>query len=88
VSVPPETNLKFLFFKDSPKAFVFFITSGIRLGTAAVTTRGLKEEEMEKISFWIDEALSHIKEENVLARIKEEVKKMCHHFPLYRSDKS
>ena len=61
-----------------------FITSGIRLGTAAVTTRGLKEGEMEKISFWIDKALSNTKEEKVLARIKGEVNKMCHRFPLYK----
>ncbi len=61
-----------------------FVTGGIRLGTAAVTTRGLKEGEMEKISFWIDEALSHTKEDGVLVRIKQEVKEMCRRFPRYK----
>lgn len=60
------------------------VTSGIRLGTAAVTTRGLKEEEMDKIAFWIDEALSHMKENGVLSRIRKEVKELCQRFPLYR----
>lgn len=61
-----------------------YITSGIRVGTAAVTTRGLREEEMEKISFWMDEALRHLKEESVLARIKREVRKLCQRSPLYK----
>lgn len=60
------------------------VAGGIRLGTAAATTRGLKEEEMDKISFWIDEALSHAKGESILARIRGEVKELCHRFPLYR----
>lgn len=59
------------------------ITSGIRLGTAAVTTRGLKEEEMDKISFWLDNALSHTKESNILSGIRKEVKELCLRFPLY-----
>lgn len=60
------------------------IAGGIRLGTAAVTTRGLKEEEMDKIAFWIEEALTHPGDETVLNRIKEEVKKLCRRFPLYQ----
>jgi glycine hydroxymethyltransferase len=60
------------------------VAGGIRLGTAAVTTRGLKEEEMDKISSWIEEALSHAREESVLSRIRGEVKELCHRFPLYR----
>jgi glycine hydroxymethyltransferase len=60
------------------------VTSGIRLGTAAVATRGLKEEEMDRISFWIDSALKNIKDDDALARIRDEVKEMCHRFPLYK----
>ncbi len=56
--------------------------SGIRLGTPAVTTRGMKEEEMKKIADWIDRVIAdHTNPEN-LATIKEEVKEMCLTFPV------
>lgn len=57
-----------------------FITSGIRLGTPAVTTRGMKEEEMKEIAEIINLALN---EENSREDIKARVKKLCDRFPLY-----
>lgn len=56
--------------------------SGIRLGTPAVTTRGMKEDEMRKIVAWIDEAIRNFKDEKVLAGIKEQVKEFCSKFPV------
>lgn len=60
-----------------------FITSGIRLGTAALTTRGLKEKEMIQIVEWIDKALSNAENDAVLEAIGSEVKAFATSFPLY-----
>jgi glycine hydroxymethyltransferase len=60
-----------------------FITSGIRLGTPAVTTRGMGEKEMEKVVEFIDTALKAREDEKKLAAIREEVKKFLRAFPLY-----
>lgn len=49
------------------------ITSGLRLGTAAITTRGFKEEDCRRVARWIDEALRHYEDAEVLSRIKKEV---------------
>lgn len=57
--------------------------SGIRLGTPALTTRGMKETEMEIIADFIDRALMNINNEDVLNAIYSEVKEMCKLFPLY-----
>ncbi len=59
-----------------------FITSGIRIGTAAMTTRGLKEEDMVKIAELIDYVLSHLKDED-LSNVREEVVNLCKKYPLY-----
>ena len=61
-----------------------FVTSGIRIGTPAVTTRGMKEKEMEKIGEFIAETLNNIGDESKYAIIKEEVKKLCEDFIIYR----
>ena len=53
--------------------------SGIRLGTPALTTRGMKEKEMKKIAFWINEVISNPKS---YLKIKKEVKKLCKRFPI------
>ena len=60
-----------------------FVTSGIRLGTPATTTRGLKEPEMARVAEWIDRALNNIDNEQELASIRAEVKELCLKFPLY-----
>ena len=56
--------------------------SGIRLGTPAVTTRGMGEAEMERIADWMDRVISNIDDEAMHAQIKEEVKEMCLRFPV------
>jgi glycine hydroxymethyltransferase len=60
-----------------------FVTSGVRIGTPAVTTRGMKEEEMGRIADFIDRALAAPEDARSLARIKQEVKELANAFPLY-----
>ena len=61
-----------------------FITSGIRIGTAAITTRGLKENDIEKVVHFIDSVLKNHMDESVIEKISSEVKKMMSPFPLYQ----
>jgi len=60
-----------------------FLTSGIRLGTPAVTTRGMKEPEMRQVAGMIDEIISHMKQLKVLKSVKQKVAKLAQGFPLY-----
>ena len=57
--------------------------SGIRLGTPAMTTRGMKEAEMKQISHWIVRALEQRNDEAALTKIRKEVFDLCEQFPLY-----
>ena len=59
-----------------------FISSGIRIGTPTVTTRGMKEKEMRLIADLIDEAIKNKSDERALLKIKSEVKKLCKKFPI------
>jgi glycine hydroxymethyltransferase len=60
-----------------------FVTSGIRLGTPATTTRGLKEAEMELVAAWIERAIANMDNDAVLEEIRGEVRELCVKFPLY-----
>jgi glycine hydroxymethyltransferase len=57
--------------------------SGIRIGSPALTTRGMKEQEMRQIGHWIAEALQHRSEPEVLAKIRRQVMELAETFPLY-----
>ncbi len=63
-----------------------FITSGLRLGTPAVTTRGFKEKECEMLAHWICDILDQIEDEKRIQYVREQVKQLCAHFPVYRTN--
>ena len=60
------------------------ITSGIRIGTPIVTTRGMKEKDMKDIAYFIDKVLSDIDNENTINRVRKEVEDFCSKFPFYK----
>jgi len=60
-----------------------FVTSGIRVGTAAITTRGLKENDMQGIVDLIDDVITNYEDESVLESVKEKVNAMMSHRPLF-----
>ncbi len=60
-----------------------FVTSGLRVGTAAMTTRGMGEEEMKKIASWMNEAIEARSSNDRLSEIKKSVKELCEQFPIY-----
>ncbi len=66
---------------DSEKPVV---TSGIRIGTPAVTTRGMKQEQMKQIAMFIDDAIAHKDDQSILEKIKTDVQKLTAQFPLYK----
>lgn len=61
-----------------------FVTSGMRVGTSAMTTRGLKENDMERIASYIDEALMNHENESKLLAIRSEINKWMEGYPLFR----
>ncbi|MFK8137038.1 MAG: serine hydroxymethyltransferase [Bdellovibrionales bacterium] len=61
-----------------------FVTSGIRIGTPALTTRGMKEAEMKQVGIWIHQAIENFENEDVLGKIKAQVKELCLQYPLYK----
>jgi glycine hydroxymethyltransferase len=67
--------------KDSRSPFV---TSGIRLGTPAITTRGFKENHMIKLAGWISKTLKNPEDKNIHEQIKSEVIALCKDFPVYQ----
>ena len=61
-----------------------FITSGIRIGSPAITTRGMGVDEMIKIVDFIDEVIKDIENDDVINNVKSKVKSLCKSFPIYR----
>ncbi len=61
-----------------------FVTSGLRLGTPAVTTRGFKEEQVSQVTEWIADVLDNVNDETTIARVKAQVVQLCREFPVYR----
>ncbi|MHC4858288.1 MAG: serine hydroxymethyltransferase, partial [Planctomycetota bacterium] len=59
-----------------------FNPSGLRLGTPAVTTRGMKEDQMDLIAGWINTISEHLEDEAVISKIGTEVEELCGQFPL------
>jgi glycine hydroxymethyltransferase len=61
-----------------------FITSGLRIGSPAMTTRGFKIREAEMVANWIADILDDVNNDAVLARVKKEVVNLCREFPVYK----
>jgi glycine hydroxymethyltransferase len=59
------------------------ISSGLRIGTPAVTTRGFKEDEVRQLTGWIADVLDHMGDESAVERVRAEVLKICRRFPVY-----
>ena len=60
-----------------------FVTSGLRIGTPAVTTRGFKEAECRELAGWICDILDNMGDESVVDRVRDQVKAICARFPVY-----
>ena len=60
-----------------------FVTSGIRIGTPAITSRGFKEAEAKELTHWICDVLDNINDESVIAAVREKAKALCARFPVY-----
>jgi glycine hydroxymethyltransferase len=59
------------------------VTSGLRLGTPASTTRGFRETEVRQVADWIAEVLDAGGADSVVARVREQVTALCRRFPVY-----
>lgn len=62
-----------------------FITSGVRIGTPAVTTRGMKEPEMEEIAEMVATVIDNVDDEHVLDSVSADVEQLCSRFPIYKN---
>ncbi|WP_133468630.1 serine hydroxymethyltransferase [Paraglaciecola marina] len=60
-----------------------FVTSGLRIGSPAITRRGFKEEQAKQVANWICDVLDNINDEAVIAKVKGEVVALCEQFPVY-----
>lgn len=60
-----------------------FVTSGLRIGTPAITRRGFKEEQAQQVAHWISDVLDNINDESVINKVKADVVALCQAFPVY-----
>jgi glycine hydroxymethyltransferase len=60
-----------------------FVTSGLRIGTPAITRRGFKEEQAKQVASWISDVLDNLGDDSVIERVKAEVVSLCETFPVY-----
>ena len=60
-----------------------FVTSGIRIGTPSITTRGFREDEAAQVASWICDVIDNMGDESMIETIKNEVKALCKRFPMY-----
>jgi len=60
-----------------------FVTSGFRMGTAALTTRGMKQGEMKVVAGMIDKVLANLGNESKIKEVSGEIRELCRQFPLY-----
>ncbi len=61
-----------------------FVTSGLRMGTPAITTRGFKEAEVRELALWICDVLDHPEDKALVAKVKDQVTELCRKFPVYK----
>ncbi len=61
-----------------------FVTSGLRIGTPAVTTRGFKEEQVKELAGWMCDVLENLDDESIIASTADKVSNMCRQFPVYK----
>ena len=61
-----------------------FVTSGLRVGTPAITTRGFKEEEVVELTNWMCDILEDVHDQAVIERVKSQVAELCSRFPVYK----
>ena len=62
------------------------MTSGLRIGTPAVTTRGFKEAECETLTTWMCDVLDDIENDNMVASVRLKVLELCRQFPVYQAN--
>ena len=62
-----------------------FVTSGLRIGTPAVTTRGFREDECQTLTDWMCDVLDDIGNDNMVASVQQKVKALCARYPVYRA---
>ncbi|MES2998785.1 MAG: serine hydroxymethyltransferase [Pseudomonadota bacterium] len=60
-----------------------FVTSGIRIGTPALTTRGCQEKEVREVASWVCEVLDHLQDPSIVEKIRKQVVTLCQQFPVY-----
>ena len=63
-----------------------FVTSGLRIGTPAVTTRGFGESECETLATWMCDVLDDIENDNMVLSVKQKVLSLCSKFPVYQAN--